>query len=193
MIIGITGRIAAGKGFIVDFLKENGFEFKKISESLYEEADKRGIPYERKLLQDLGNQLRKEEGGGALAKRLVKKLDPSKNYIVDSIRNPQEVLELKKARNFFLISIDAPQKIRFERVLRRNKEIDPKTWEEFVEIDNRDFCEKDSNGKPVELGQQVGKCMEIADFKLMNDSNFVVFEEKFIEVFGKMRRQVVPA
>lgn len=188
MIIGITGRIGAGKGVVLELLKKNGFEYTKISKALYEEADKRGVPRERKALQDLGNELRMKEGGGALAKRLIVSLDKDVDYIVDSIRNPLEVVELKRYKNFFLISVDAPQKIRFDRVIKRAKDIDPKTWEEFVELDNRDFCEKDEKGNIVELGQQVGRCMELADFKLVNAGSFDSFQKKILELIEEIKR-----
>lgn len=190
MIIGVVGRIAAGKGVIADLLKEKGFEYVKISQALHDEAKRLGIPSERKALQDLGNSLREREGGGALAKRLVGGLSEDKNYIIDGIRNHHEVLELKKAKNFFLISVDAPREIRFQRVLSRNKEYDVKTWDEFVMVDDRDFSEKDKNGKVVDLGQQVGKCMDLADFHLVNDGDFEEFREEVAEVIAEIEGKV---
>jgi dCMP deaminase len=187
MIIGVVGRIAAGKNTVIESLLEMGFEFVKLSKALHDEAKRLGMSGDRGKLQDLGNQLRQKGGAGVLAKMLIPKLDINKNYVIDGIRNHNEVLELKKLKNFVLISVDAPQKIRFERVLKRGKEYDPKTWEEFVAIDERDFCERDKEGRISELGQQVGRCMELADFKLVNDKNFEDFKACVLEITKKIQ------
>ena len=64
----------------------------------------------------------------------------------------------------FVIGVDAPQKVRYERLIKRGKESDPKTWEEFLKVDNRDFFDKNN-----EMGQRVGQCLEIADFVIYNE------------------------
>mgnify|MGYP001589438292 CR=1 FL=1 len=181
MLIGLTGRIASGKGEVVEFLKKKGFEYCTISQVVREEAAKINIPITRDSLQDVGNLIRKHEGIGGWIKRLIKILDLTKNNIIDGIRNPGEVEELRKIKNFHLISIDAPIKIRYQRVLERNKPSDPKEWEEFVKIDERDFGQHES-----EEGQQVGKCMKLADFHLVNDSTREEFHRKIGEIYNKI-------
>jgi len=78
MIIGLTGRIAGGKGVASDFFRAKGFEYLSLSNEVREEANKRGLPLERKSLQDLGNLMRKEEGSSVLAKRVIKKIKKKK-------------------------------------------------------------------------------------------------------------------
>jgi len=179
MLIGLTGRIAAGKGEIVEYLKKRGFEYCTISQVVRAEAAKINLPITRDSLQDVGNLIRKHQGSGEWIKRLIQSLDLSKNNIIDGIRNPGEIMELGKIKGFVLISVDAPQKKRYERVLSRNKESDPKDWTGFLEIDNRDFGEEDA------FGQQVGKCMKLADFNLINDSTKEEFHKKIEEVYKK--------
>ena len=175
MIIGLTGRIASGKGEVAEFLKKKGFEYYTISQKVREVAGKINLEIKREILQDLGNLMRKYEGAGAWIKRIVAenlKDIKERNYVIDGIRNPGEIEELKKTGNFVLISIDAPLEIRYERVLKRNKESDPKEYEEFVKIDARDFGEENPEG------QQVGKCMAMADFHLFNNSTLEEFKRK---------------
>jgi len=183
MIIGLTGRISSGKGFIKDFLEKIGFEYCTISDVIREEAAKRGIEITRKNLQDLGNEVRNKEGVGGWVRRLIEKMDLNKNYIVDGIRNPGEVEELRKLNNFFLIAVDAPQEKRYERLRLRAKPSDPKTWEGFLEIDIRDFGEDDPKG------QQVCKCMEMADFFIFNNSDLEVLMKRVKEVYGEILSQ----
>jgi dCMP deaminase len=186
MIIGLTGSIGSGKGIVSDFLKEKDFVYLSLSDELREIAKEKKIELTRHNLQDLGNELRKEKGASVLAERVKNKIKTQKyiNVIVDGIRNPAEIKSLRKLDNFFLISVDAPKKIRFERVKKRSRESDPLTWEEFEKIDKRDFSEKDKKG------QQVGRCIKLADFKLINDKTLEDAEKKLEEILRKIEIKI---
>lgn len=179
MIIGLTGRIASGKSMVADLLKKKGFDYIAISMVVREEAARRGIEITRKNLQDLGNEIRKKEGAGAWTKRIVQ-IIKGKDYVVDGIRNPGEIAELRKLKDFVLVSVDAPGDIRCARVLQRAKPSDPTTKQGFLEMDKRDFGEVDP------LGQQVGKCMEMADYHLVNDKTVGEFENRIAELFPRL-------
>jgi len=181
MIIGITGRIASGKGEIAEYFKKKGYEYFTISQMVKEVASKLEIPIMRESMQDVGDLIRKYEGPGGWVKRIIKRIDLTKNYIIDGIRNPGEIEELKKFRNFYLISVDAPLETRYERVLKRNKLTDPKIWKLFVRVDERDYGEKEIN-----TGQQVGKCMGLADFHVVNDSTLNDLKIKIEEIYKRM-------
>ena len=184
MIIGLTGRIAAGKETLTEFLRKKGFVYLETSKMLAEELEKRGLEINRWNMQNLGDELRGKDGPGALMKMLLKKTEPGKNYIFDSLRNAGEAEFLRNnVKNFVLIAVDAPQKLRFERILKRNKPSDPKTWEEFLKIDNRDFFDETNP-----MGQQVGKCMEIADYKITNDGDLEKSKKEIEEVWGKIEK-----
>ena len=98
MIIGLTGRIAAGKETLTDFLRKKGFIYLETSKMLAEELEKRGLEINRWNMQNLGDELREKYGSGALMKMLLEKTEPNKNYIFDSLRNPGEAefLNLRK-------------------------------------------------------------------------------------------------
>jgi dephospho-CoA kinase len=69
--------------------------------------------------------------------------DKTKNYVFDSLRNAREVDFLRNnVKKVFIIGIDAPQKLRFERIISRGKSSDPKTWNEFLKVDNGDFFDE---------------------------------------------------
>ncbi len=184
MLIGLTGRIAAGKETLTDFLRKKGFVYLETSKMLAEELKKRGLEINRWNMQNLGDELREKDGAGALMKMLLKKTEPNKDYIFDSLRNAGEAEFLRNnVKDFFLIAVDAPQKLRFERILRRNKASDPKTWEEFLKIDNRDFFDETNP-----MGQQVGKCMEVADFKITNDADLEKSMKEIEDVWEKIKK-----
>ena len=181
MLIGLTGKIAAGKGVINDFFQEKGFVYSSLSTIIREEAEKRGILIERKHLQDLGNLDRRKYGAGIWMRRLLERVDLSSNVVIDGVRNPGEIEELKKQGDFYLISVGAPQKTRYERVVKRGRSSDPKTWEGFLEIDERDFGEED------EFGQQVGKCMQLTDYKLINDGTLEELYYKLNKIYDGLK------
>jgi dCMP deaminase len=166
MIIGLTGSISSGKGAVAEFLKSKDMIYLSLSDEVREEAKNRKIEITRENLQNLGNAMREKEGNGVLAKRVIKKIKSQKysNVIIDGIRNPDEITELKKLSKFFLVAVDAPQEIRFKRLVSRNRESDPKTWQDFIKIDNRDLGINEKSS-----GQQVGKCIQMADVKIINN------------------------
>ena len=187
MIIGLTGSLCAGKGIVSDFLKKQGFVYLSLSDELREIAKEKKIELKRENLQDLGNKMREEYGSGIMAKVVIEKIK-NQNYIkaiVDGIRNPAEIDELRKIKNFFLVSVDAPTEIRFRRMFERNRESDPKTWEGFLLTDARDRGEGE-----LETGQGVGKCMMQADFTLMNSRALEEVQEKIEKLYEEIEKRV---
>src|SRR3989344_5991426 len=161
MIIGLVGTIASGKGEVASYLKSMGFEYYSFSDILREEAEKRGLQQTREGLQKLGNALRREfNNEGILAKRLLAKIK-TKKAALDGVRNLVELAELRKANSFYLIAIDAPQKLRFERMQKRKRKGDPAAFEDFKKID-------DAENKGISKGQEINACIAEADFKISN-------------------------
>src|SRR3989338_7432320 len=100
MIIGLTGKYAAGEGVVAEYFKKKGFGIFSLSDVLREEAKKRKIKVTRANLIKLGNELRKKYGYGILSKRIIKKFKGEYN-VVDIIRHPSEIKELKKYDRLF--------------------------------------------------------------------------------------------
>src|SRR5262249_18412042 len=100
MIIGLTGKNAAGKGAVADFLKNKSFYYYSLSDVIREELESKGIPVTRDTLIIAGNDMRQRFGPDILARLTIKKIDPNRNYVVDSIRNPAEVEALRKSGEF---------------------------------------------------------------------------------------------
>ena len=183
MIIGFTGRIAAGKETIKSFLVDKGFEYIETSEVLREELNRRRMEITRKNMQDLGDELRKKQGPGILMKLLLEKADSKKNYIFDSLRNAGEVDFLRKnVKDFILIAVDAPRELRFKRILQRGKASDPKTWDTFLEVDNRDYFDPHNPH-----GQQVKQCIEKADYLIINDGSLEEIKKKIEKIYGEIK------
>jgi dephospho-CoA kinase len=167
IIIGLTGSLCAGKGTMAKHLIELGFHHQVLSDRIRDEIRSRGQEINRTLLQDVGNELRLTFGGAVLAERTLEIIaNTSGNIVIDGVRNPNEIDFLRNNLNAKIIGIHAPKEKRLEWYLARAKERgeDGKTPEDFERDDNRDF----GVGEP-ENGQQVGKCLEMADIFLWND------------------------
>jgi dCMP deaminase len=140
IIIGLTGRNAAGKTTACEVLGARGFSYLSLSDVIREEAKSRGLAPARENLIALGNELRERHGPGALAELTVARMQPDRNYAVDSIRHPAEVMALKKGGAFSLFHIFAPLEARFARSLARNRGGDARTLQEFIQLEEREFA-----------------------------------------------------
>ncbi len=169
IIIGITGTLCSGKGTVTEYLKELGFDAISLSDVLREEAKLRGLTLTRENLQSLGNEIRTKDGTGALALLALEKMKGKEKFVIESIRNPGEVEELKKKKDFYLISLDAPKEIRIDRLLKRNANLrkeDPVTKEEIEMI----IAVDEGAGQEI-TGQRVVDCIKSADFHVFNDKD----------------------
>jgi len=182
MIIGLTGTKASGKGEVAELFKRRGFIYFSLSDRVREEAISRGLlNYTIKDLQDIGNELREKFGNSILVLRTLKMMEKEKNYVIDGIRNLGEIKELRKEKDFFLIAVDSQPEKRFERLIIRGRNSDPKTWQEFLLMDERDRGKQELNS-----GQQVDKCIEQADFRIYNNESLEVLNRTTDEILKKI-------
>ena len=184
-IIGVVGQIASGKGILVKYLIEKlGFISYSLSSAVHREIEKKGIKkYTRQMLQDMGDELRREFGDEVLAQRIIKAINEKKKdkIVIEGIRNPGEIEFLRNNSNFILIGVKAIRKLRYKRLLIRGKKWDPKTYEEFLIVDKRDIGIDQNNS-----GQQVGKCLAYCDYVLTNNKDLKDFQRKVERLMGKL-------
>ena len=172
MIIGLTGKNGSGKGEVANFLKERGFYYLSLSDVLRDDLRKRKKPLTRKNLIEAGNRLRADEGPGVLAERILSGVDIDKNYVIDSIRHPMEVKVLRRRKDFVLLRVEAPQRVRFERLKRRGRERDPKTFQEFLRLER---LEAKSH---VREDQQLQGTLRMADRVIQNGGTLTAFDAR---------------
>ena len=180
MVIGITGTNSSGKDTVAKFFIEKGFDSFSLSDILREEAKKRGIEENRDNLQGIGNELREKFGTGYLAQETLKKI--KRDAIVTSIRHSDEVKTLKQAQNFFLIAIDAPIELRYKRARKRQGTQDAIDFETFQKQEAKEFQKSGS-------GQQLGKCMEMAGYKIENNGTKEEFYKKLENLFKSIENE----
>lgn len=182
MIIGLTGKNGSGKGEAAKFLKERGFEYHSLSDVLRQEVKKRRKPVTRENLIQAGNELRKSEGPGVLAKRVLDQLQIDRHYVIDSIRHPAEVEVFRAKINFSLFNISASSKTRFERIKERKRESDPQTFEQFKKIEAREAKSK------VASDQQLEQTILAADMIIENDSSLEEFQARLAQAIMEVAK-----
>ena len=165
MIIGLTGRNAAGKGTVADYLVELGFSYHSLSDAIRDVVTEREQEPTREIMIATGRELREAGGPGALARQILAKLTVGGNFVVDSIRNPGEVEVLRNSgHRFMLLEVQADELIRFERLRARGRVGDAATIEEFRAHERAELT-----GNAV--GQQLLATAEMADAQVDNDSD----------------------
>src|SRR5690606_16077307 len=133
MIVGVTGFFCSGKDTMAELLMQKGFAHVSLSDIIRDEVRARGLEINIPNLTEIGNELRRREGAGVLARRALDRIDHSRNWVVTSIRHPAEVQALRARPDFIMVFIEADQRLRFERSLQRARPGDPETFEAFAE------------------------------------------------------------
>lgn len=173
MIIGVAGRNGAGKGEFVKFLETRSFTVFSLSDAIRQELADRGLEETRDRMIDVGQELRRQSGPGALAQRLVRRLQPDRNYAIDSIRHPVEVEILRNCgQDFHLVWIDAKLETRFERLRARGRSGDPESIGELELLEGRERGSDDPNA------QQLDQVQDQASFTLVNDGTLETFQSQ---------------
>ena len=183
MIIGLTGQMASGKTTVVNVLLKLGYKLITLSDMVREECQRLGVKEERENLMNVGQILREKHGAGVLAERALEKIKSAGNdkWVVDGIRNPKEVEVLKKEPDFVLIANTAPEDLIINRIRARKRSDDT-----FDELSIRRKLRREMGEGELEDGQQVGKCIEMADYVFENIMPFEQVEEEFMKLYDKI-------
>lgn len=167
IIIGLTGDTSKGKGSVSQILKTKGFDVFVLSDFIVEEAVKMHWPYEdRKVLQDLGDNMRSRFGNDILVKKTfqLERFKTTDHIVIDGIRHPDEITLL---RDVFpeakVIGVDMSDTRAFGLMRLRGRLGDPKTFQEYQLSKERERGEKGTNA------MQVDECLKMADFMIWNE------------------------
>jgi dephospho-CoA kinase len=182
MIIGITGTIGAGKGTIVEYLKEKkGFNHFSAREFIANEVKRRGLPVNRDTLTTVANDLRKQHSPKYVIEQLYNQAKKrGGNAVIESVRTPGEVEFLRKQPGFFLFAVDADPELRFKRIKQRASETDNIDFDTFLNNEKREMSSNDANK------QNLGKCIKLADYVFLNNGSVKELYDKVETVLNKI-------
>lgn len=187
IVIGITGTLGAGKGTIVEYLKEMGFVHFSARDFLNKRIKELGLESNRDTMTMVANQEREKEGADFIAKGLLAMAKKEgKNCIIESIRNVKEIKYLKENSEFLLFSVDADIKKRYERIVQRKSETDNVSFETFQQNEQREMDSKDENK------QNIKACMQLSDFSFNNDGDIEALRKQVEQVLDRIQNRIRP-
>ena len=180
MILGISGLNGAGKGEVVSYLEARSFYGYSLSDVIRDDLRDRGIEESRERMIETGNAIRSALGPGGLALRLVDRLLPDRNYVVDSVRHPEEVAVLRaRTSRFKLIWVAADEALRLERIRERGRSGDPATREELRRLEELELGSDDPSA------QQLLAVRDLADITIENNGTLEELHASVQETLGQ--------
>lgn len=182
MNIGLTGYMGSGKGAVAKYLVSRGFKYISLSDIVRQEATFRSLPHSRENLQRIGNELRSTHGAGILGTRIREEVNKASthHWVIDGIRNPAEINELKRLNNFYLMGITACKELLLKRLLERGADTEKQIDEKEILV----RLEKEEGKGELESGQQIAKCFELINYLIINESTFVDLGKKIDHFVG---------
>ena len=181
MIIVICGTVGAGKGAVTKHLMVKGFKHYSARKYLSGILKERGLKPDRNNLINLANELRKRSPVHITEKLLEMAQKQGGDCVIESARTINEIKPIKDMEDSCLLAIDADREIRYERIKERGAETDNISFEEFVRDDKREW----KNPDPDKIN--IGACIEIADFKLVNNGTLHELHKKIDEILEKIK------
>ncbi len=177
MIIGIVGTLGAGKGTVVEYLKQKGFDHYSSSDILREISKERGVVDTRENLSALADELQKKLLGGILQESYERaKRIGSENFILEAIHRVGEATYLHSVGGV-LIGVDADIRVRYERIIKRKEGTkDNVTFEQFVNDTERE--DEGQTGK----GPHIRAVLKMADYIVENNGTLEELHAQIEEV-----------
>jgi len=176
-IVALTGAVGSGCSYFADGIADfYGFSCLKASSVLRKLAKEMKLADSPEVLQDIGDQLRRDDGDYALIQELILRNSDmlasadTRGVVIDGIKNSGEVDFLRGLPNFWLVSVHAKRKAREDRLVGVKRGFE--TAENFRRIDRRD----EDGRRPY--GQQVKRCNDLADIIVINDEKVAKPEAK---------------
>jgi len=180
IVVGVAGMPGAGKATVKEMVQKMGYSVVVMGDEIRKETKQRKLKPTPENIGMVMLKLREEEGPYVVANRCIPKIEKTKGriVIVDGIRSLHEVDEFKKHfPNFTLLAIHASPETRFQRLFKRKRSDDPKSWKTFMERDLR------------ELNVELGNAIAIADYMIVNEGTKTQLKRKFREVLESVIRR----
>jgi dephospho-CoA kinase len=162
IVIGLVGSTGSGKDTVANYLKEkHGVQKMRFADPLKETL---AIYFDKFSKEDqswLAVQFRNRFGDDILSRALRKRIDNGEGIImINGVRFWEDFHFVKSYSDSYVIFIDVPQKLRWERTINRGeKSDDAMSFEKFKETEQ------------VETEKYVSAIGERADFRIKNDKD----------------------
>ena len=184
MVIGIAGTLGAGKGTVVQYLKNKGFSHYSSSGTLKDMLKQQGLAATRKNLSALADELADENTGGIVHFLHEQALrDGAKKSIFEAIHREKEADFIHKLGGKVL-GVDADIEMRYERITKRKEgEKDDVTFEQFLNDSKRED-EGKAGGTP-----NIRAVLAKADFVVTNNGTVEELHSQIDEALEKLLKK----
>lgn len=178
--LGITGPIAAGKGMAADILKQKGYLRFSLTDELRKEVKRQRRILTREIFLDVADSLRKRLGNEILAKRTIEQINllrtkgGTEKVVIEGLKNPGEIIWLKKNYNLYLIGIVASEQTRLKRLIKRASDLDISSTPAQIKTQ----MERDLGVGQEKYGNNIASCLALADVTIENNGSLIDFEKK---------------
>jgi dephospho-CoA kinase len=173
-IIALSGKMGSGKTAASDFLHTKyGAKQMRFSQILMDVLTRLHLPVERSTLQNLGHALRTCVGETVVvdAFRADLEAEDAEIIVVDGVRYPNEVELVRSFPGSILLYLDAPQRVRYERCVKRGEKGEASiAFSEFAASEKK------------ETERHLGEIMKLADFVIVNEGSIAQLEQRIEEV-----------
>jgi dephospho-CoA kinase len=169
MIIGITGTLGAGKGTVVEYLKDKGFAHYSTSGMFKAILESQGQVARREAYTWLGDTFRTLGPAGPIAIQYAIAEHDESDVIIESIHDVPEA-EFLKSKGAVVLGLDVSLETRYERISSRGSEKDNVSFEEFKKIATH---EEEGGGK-----HHIRDVINMADHTIMNDGTIEELHDK---------------
>lgn len=188
MIVGVVGKIAAGKTTVAKFFEEKGFCRVSCSDPLIDllthnvsdyswipELPKKAEPTRDRLIE-FGKYLKDKYGGDVLIRLAVDKKRHCENVVIDGVRSKEEI-EAIKGLGGKVIYVEAKPEIRFGRLMKRKASKDKgiRTFEDFKAMDDAE-----------ERLYHTSKLKGLADYIIVNEGTLEELRGEVEKIIGEL-------
>jgi len=155
----LTGMPGSGKSEAVKVAEEMGIPVHHMGSLVREMVKAKGFEVNRANMQAVADGERRKLGADIWAKRTVRLLAAAPMVVIDGTRSLQEVAFFRRelGPNLTVVCVHASPRTRWDRISRRGREDDPRTFEELRA--------RDLN----ELRWGLGEVIATADAMLVNE------------------------
>lgn len=153
---------------------EVGYVIVRMGDVVRDEARRRGLPVTDAAVGGMAHEERNKHGPAVWAERTIPQVTAPRTCI-DGLRSPAELEAFRTAfgSGLLVFAVEAAARTRWERVRRRHRPDDARSWEEFLRRDER------------ERGWGLEKVIASADVRIVNEGTL---EEFYAEVRKSLRR-----
>lgn len=179
LIIGLTGPAGAGKDISAEYLSNKlGYQHSSGGDVIRGILKTMDLPITKTAVVSMGNFLRENYGTDYVASRAIG--DNNKAGVIYSGFRSASEAKYAKDRGGYIIFIDAPTEVRHRRILERQRSDDTTDKSIMEAIDKKELEAKN------DVGENLEKVREMADFVVVNDGDLSDLHNKLDEIAEKL-------